>query len=241
MDTDESVEVFVNNEKEEETEEDRNIEMVDNVSDNNIEEHLKENENKGLMESDREKRKSFTNEINILFPQSPNHNKSPLKTISFIFKDDQRFETRLEVPCHSPTSLNQVSMLAIEDDQLSSPRLKKCGSFVCVADFPDTSKFSGTYNKEDDKQWQYSLRDNNNHGTCQMSFQVIMDPDASERTETETFEYKYLLKGKDHEGSVGEWVLVDCTSQEIKSFNKILRAESENGVKLQDEKQCTIM
>ncbi|XP_066927352.1 uncharacterized protein [Clytia hemisphaerica] len=173
-----------------------------------------------------ESRKNISSEVNIVFPHSPSAQK---RTISFIFKEDQeqRFHSEIETdianksPLASPAQ--HVSMLSI-DDSSTQPGMKRSGSFLSVANVPELNA-SGKHvdtHAQSDKQWSYSIRQKN-EGTCQLSIQVIMDSNILERFETETVEFKNILKNFEHDGCIGEWVLVNCTTREIEIFIQLLK------------------
>ena len=79
--------------------------------------------------------------------------------------------------------------------------------------------------------------------TCHVNIQVIMDPTATEKVETETFEFKSVLRNDDN--SVGDWVLVDCTTKEIKTFiqllKEILERERKRNEKFDGKSFCRIL
>ncbi|XP_057294950.1 uncharacterized protein LOC130623474 [Hydractinia symbiolongicarpus] len=226
-----------------------NNEVIAVIHDEN-EEVVKENhaENKGGNE--RKKDESVSHEINILFPNSPNTPKR--RTISFIFPDNEknatnlkRYASHLDIPSNADFSNNEkhVSVISISNEELSSPKLKTMGSYLSVADLPEPKQAKTT----EPKQWQYSLKDKHPGGVCQMSIQVVMDPNVLERMETETFEYQYLMKETETDGCVGEWVLVNCTRSEIKVFIELLREllkrekERRQSEKFKETKFCHIL
>ena len=87
------------------------------------------------------------------------------------------------------------------------------------------------------------MQGDNKNETCHVNIQVIMDPTATEKVETETFEFKSVLRNDDN--SVGDWVLVDCTKKEIKTFiqllQEILERERKRNKKCDNKNLCRIL
>jgi len=153
----------------------------------------------------------------------------------------------------SVSTSNAVSVMTNENLAPSPTALKTFASYLSLADIPELKnlleedlsssnvkkwKFEITKVKDKnlgkskgfkipikvnkDKSWSYKVSDHkeNNESSCKISIQVLIDPNIDERMETETFEYNCSMKS---DGSIGDWVLVDCTRNEITIFVELLK------------------
>lgn len=193
-------------------------------------------------------------EVNVVFPSSPSHKPAP-RIVSFAFKDEVMSKLHLKTPVKNyessidihrdllvPTSPKTVSLLSVEEQDIPTT-LNTYGYYLSVANVPQ-GIFSTARDQKNDKKWSYRLmQGDDKNETCHVNIQVIMDPTATEKVETETFEFKSVLRNDDN--SVGDWVLVDCTTKEIKTFiqllKEILERERKRNEKFDGKSFCRIL
>ena len=193
-------------------------------------------------------------EVNVVFPTSPSHKPIP-RIVSFAFKDEVTSKLHLKTPVKNyessidihrdplvPTSPKTVSLLSVEEQDVPT-NLNTYGYYLSVANVPQ-GIFSTAGDQKNEKKWSYRLvQGDNKNETCHVNIQVIMDPTATEKVETETFEFKSVLRNDDN--SVGDWVLVDCTKKEIKTFiqllQEILERERKRNKKCDNKNLCRIL
>ena len=193
-------------------------------------------------------------EVNVVFPTSPSHKPVP-RIVSFAFKDEVMSKLHLKTPVKNyessidihrdllvPTSPKTVSLLSVEEQDVPTT-LNTYGYYLSVANVPQ-GIFSTAGDQKNDKKWSYRLvQGNDKNETCHVNIQVIMDPKATEKVETETFEFKSVLRNDNN--SVGDWVLVDCTTKEIKTFIQLLKEiferERKRNEKYDNKNFCRIL
>ena len=166
-----------------------------------------------------------------------------------IFGDNFRSEAFVNIVCkeYYPMLTSTTSLLDLSDQKFTmadEPALTRSSSLIELSSqtFITKGRFvsvtvrrralNGVEHSITKRQWCYVLRNSeqsaankqskfnarrNRKRSCQISFTVIEDPATINRWEITTFEL--LNKAREKVLSESEWVLIDCTSDEIELFN----------------------